>query len=594
MSTKKPPNQRALADVYGKLGHRMNVWLRVHLLVQAYQKISGEETCTAEQLRALWDGELSELREKAPAIDQVLAEFPVRHGVTDEALEAVCRLYRLTDVPHLGTLYVKVQERRAIKDKGQVLTPPDAIAHCFHLLKKKPRGRILDLACGAGDFLLHAYHALRSQRKTLSHESILQDHLFGLDYDPVILSIARFRLFLECPSSPLLAPNLLHLNLYELFTHPLSHQSFDLVVGNPPWGSSLTVHEKHLIQAHFLSPLTRPRVYNSFLYFLEAGVRLLKDEGQFSFLVPAALLNIEAYQHLRRWLLLHTEIDTLHAAPDLFPDCFAPAVYLAGRKTAHPASEHRIRLAPRRTVPQTAFLRDERATFNLHYHPQLEAIFQRMHERAFYLPADNLVLGIITGHNARHLRPTPWHPRCEPIHTAQDVKPFCLSPPHLYLLYDSHSLRQSAPRHLYHSPKLLYRFISANLIAALDRTGSLPLNNVNCILPDHLPCSLPYLAALMNSTLLNAYFRYRFNSCKILAAHLRALPFRLPHRSESRRIESLVRRLERRRTASLLAALNRNVYRLYDISPRERRLVEHFSVCFALSHHGKLEVDKRT
>ncbi|MGB8955629.1 MAG: N-6 DNA methylase [Tumebacillaceae bacterium] len=576
MTTKKAPKRRVLIELFRKMGGEMDVWLRVHLLVQAHQKVIGTE-CSPDNLRAMWDGKLSELREKAPAIDQLLAEFPVRHDVTDDVLEQVCRLYQFTEVPHVGTLYVEVQEQRAIKAKGQVLTPPDAVAQCFQFLKKKPHGRILDLGCGAGDFLLHAYHALRSQRKKLSHETLLQDHLFGLDFDPVILAITRFRLFLECPSSPVLAPNLFHLNLYHLFTHALSQQSFDLVVGNPPWGSSLHAEDKQLIHQHFLPPLTRPRVHNSFIYFLEAGIRLLKDQGHFSFLVPAALLNVEGYQHLRRWLLQHTEIDTLHIAPDLFPAHFAPALFITGKKTNPPAMEHRIRIAPRQSIPQSAFLRDERATFNIHYHPQLEAIFQRMHDRAFYIPPDNFVLGIITGHNDRHIQKLPWHPRCEPIYTARDVQPFCLSPPHHYLLYDSRSLRQAAPLHRYHGDKLLYRFISPDLIAAIDRTDSLTLNSVNCILPDRLPFSLLYLAGLMNSTLLNTYHRYRFFSGKILASHLRTLPFRLPARSEASRIETLVTRLERRSTPSLFAALNRSVYRLYEISPRERRLVEEIS-----------------
>ena len=576
MSTKKAPKRRVLVELFRKMGSHMDVWLRVHLLAQAYQKVIGTE-CSPVKLRAMWDGELSELREKAPAIDEVLAEFPVRHEVTYDVLEQVCRLYQFTEVPHLGTLYVEVQEQRAIKAKGQVLTPPDAIAQCFQLLKKKPHGRILDLACGAGDFLLHAYRSLRQQRKKLSHETILQEHLFGLDYDPLILAIARFRLFLESPSSPVLAPNLHPLNLYRLFSHPLSQQSFDLVVGNPPWGSSLHEEDKRLIQQHFLPPLTRPRVYNSFLYFIEAGIRLLKVDGRYSFLVPAALLNVEGYQHLRRWLLEHSEIDTLHIAPDLFPEHFAPALFITGRKTNQPSKEHRIRIAPRKTIPQSAFLRDERATFNIHYHPQLEAIFERMHELAFYIPPENFVLGIITGHNARHIQKHPWHPRCEPIYTAQDVQPFCLSPPHHYLFYDSRSLRQSAPRHRYQGDKLLYRFISPDLIAAIDRTNSLTLNSVNCILPDRLPFSLLYLAGLMNSTLLNTYHRYHFFTGKALASHLRTLPFRLPERTEACRIEMLVTRLERRSTPSLLAALNRSVYRLYEISPRERRLVEEIS-----------------
>ena len=75
--------------------------------------------------------------------------------------------------------------------------------------------------------------------------------------------------------------------------------------------------------------------------------------------------------------------------------------------------------------------------------------------------------------------------------------------------------------------KIVYRFISREIIAAADYSGSLTLNNLNIIIPLRLPFPLEYLLALLNSRLINTLYMYKFFTGKVLTRHLKQLPLQV-------------------------------------------------------------------
>ncbi|MGZ4106962.1 MAG: TaqI-like C-terminal specificity domain-containing protein, partial [Tumebacillaceae bacterium] len=512
----------------------------------------------------------------------------------------------------------------------QVFTPQEAVKHAYSLLRSPMTGRILDLSCGAGEFLLVAYRILRDrylaqgQSPQSAHHRILLEHLYGIDLDPWAVIVTRCRLFLECPTSNCLMNNISHMNAYHIFAHPLGKQSYQVIVGNPPWGGSLSTLDKSRVSRDFMTPAIAPKVTNSFAYFLEASTRLLAPQGQFSLLLPAAFLNAQCYQPLRKWLLQHVEIDAIEYAPTLFQmqRRYAPACFLAGTRTSTPSPTHEIQLcrgAPdwsnwhsdaqgkyTTRVLQRRFQESSQNTFNILYDPKLEQLLSRMRQNAFYLQSNHsdqhsnqqynqppdtslpqgivkFVLGIITGNNSNHVSYHPDLPNHEPIYSSEDLEPFHLRSPTRYIVYDKYHLQQTAPAQLYQSPeKIVYRFISKEITAAIDRSGSYTLNNLNCILPVHLPVSLRYLVGLLNSELLNTYYMYKCFTGKVTASNLCTLPIHFPTPNETRDIEQLVKNLETVREESshqqstihtLTEALNTAVYRLYGFSSDEQHFL---------------------
>ena len=414
----------------------------------------------------------------------------------------------------LGQIYQNLRKPQEKKDLGQVFTPMAAVEAALDLVDIRPE-RVIDPACGAGDFLLACRR--RWPRAQLA----------GVDIDSLALAVAETKLRLMGTGD---------VSLLEANAFFLDFQGqFDLVAGNPPWGSNVPGGQSE----------TFPPGANSFLYFLELAARLLPPGGQMVYLLPEAFTKVWTYQKARSWLLKNFAVSGLHYIPHLFAGYYAPAVILAAVKKPCPSRQAvpvwyqrdltRAK-AKHNLLPEEA-LQGQR--FNINWNRKMEDLWQQCCQEAFYLregeygekiPEGKAVvdfsLGIVTGDNRRFIRNKPA-PGLHALLLAKDVTPFVTASPSRWLDYDKGGLQQAAPLEKYLVPaKIVYRFISREIIAAVDYSGSLTLNNLNIIIPISLPFALEYLAALLNSKLLNTLYMYKFFTGKVLTRQLKQIPLR--------------------------------------------------------------------
>ncbi len=129
---------------------------------------------------------------------------------------------------------------------------------------------ILDPACGSGIFLVEAYRRLierwrrANKRKPTPEEltDLLKNSIFGVDIKRQALRVAAFSLYLAMldyvePKSiwmqvrfpPLIGANLIEADFFEESVD-FKERNFDLVIGNPPWESQLTLHAQTFLDKH--------------------------------------------------------------------------------------------------------------------------------------------------------------------------------------------------------------------------------------------------------------------------------------------------------------------------------------------------------
>jgi tRNA1(Val) A37 N6-methylase TrmN6 len=182
--------------------------------------------------------------------------------------------------------------------------------HAFsHIsLNTKPL-KILDPACGPGDFLLAAHKRL----PTTPH------HLYGIDIDPSAVAQCRAALSASIhPSSFILHPSDALLDPPDF----LKPQSFDLILGNPPYVNAiegnLTPTTKSKLRA--LHPNVKGAADLAH-YFLDQAIRLVKPGGRIALVLPRAILNSPAAAHLRANLPPHLRPNLIYAPErhDFFP-----------------------------------------------------------------------------------------------------------------------------------------------------------------------------------------------------------------------------------------------------------------------------------
>lgn len=163
-----------------------------------------------------------------------------------------------------------------------------------------------------------------------------------------------------------------------------SRASFDLVIGNPPYGiPSLSKH--YTIK---IDPATKEKYkslyetwygkYNVYGAFIEKSIKLLQSEGQLIFIVPPTFMILDEFKKLRVFLSKNGGTAIIYLGPDVFkPEADVSSVVLNFLKSDKFAS--RLELLEYRdneiyTIKVNSHWQGEVAKFETDYTHTLESI----------------------------------------------------------------------------------------------------------------------------------------------------------------------------------------------------------------------------
>lgn len=105
---------------------------------------------------------------------------------------------------------------------------------------------------------------------------------------------------------------------------------FDAVIGNPPYGALFDEHSKNYLKTNFETFVWRGE---SYLVFIEKSIKLLKINGLLSFIIPDTYLNLDFTKALRTHLLQQTIIQEIVALPStVFASATVDTTILAVQK----------------------------------------------------------------------------------------------------------------------------------------------------------------------------------------------------------------------------------------------------------------------
>ena len=218
--------------------------------------------------------------------------------------------------------------------------------------------RVADLACGSGVFLTAALEALLTPyRKALealrvgametdlilSHRQaeVLKEAIYGEDLLPQAVELAKLALWLTAarrnePSADLsnnfvAGDTLQSENLGALLDS--AGRSFDLIVGNPPWGAEIDRTRAAELAADAGLPVRDG--LDSWEVFLCVVISALKDGGRFALVLPDTIFSANK-QETRAWLLRMAKLEKFYS---LGPEWFTSSVrmgtvFVQGVKTS--------------------------------------------------------------------------------------------------------------------------------------------------------------------------------------------------------------------------------------------------------------------
>ncbi|OCL86888.1 Type IIS restriction enzyme Eco57I [Aliarcobacter thereius] len=194
--------------------------------------------------------------------------------------------------------------------------------------------KILDPACGSGAFLNQALEYLINEHKNLQNdlalmgdlfasymveEEILEHNLYGVDINEDAVEIAKLSLWLRTAKRgrPLtkLADKIVCAN--SLLNMPFSENSFDVVIGNPPYGAKTSKDEQAKFRKIYKTALFKMDTYS---LFIERAFHYLKENGYFSYIVPYTWMTIGQHFELRKFLLERNIYEIVDLPTKIFDD----------------------------------------------------------------------------------------------------------------------------------------------------------------------------------------------------------------------------------------------------------------------------------
>lgn len=463
----------------------------------------------------------------------------------------------------LGYIYQKTESIKNKKNKGQYFTPDKIVNHILEKIITPSVDyeniKILDPACGSGQFLIKAFSLLLNiylkngyDAQTASRR-ILKNNLFGYDIDSTALLIAEYNLknvaFIYDVELNLKNHNFLLRDDFAFDNSNPFDVSFNYIVGNPPWGSNLTAQEKKYFRKNYFSAKSG---INTFTLFIEKAIEELSENGKVGFLIPEAYLNIKAHSNSRKNVLENCLINEISLWGDQFEKVYAPAISLSLTMNQNYKKHHenivdicdeKNREENTRTlIPQHHYYNTYQNIFNVNYSQKAVNIINKIeNQNCFYLK-DNakFFLGIVTGNNPKFISKEKNEDTPDPIIIGKDVKPYSINFSGNYFKYDSKVLQQTAPKELYEKKdKIIYKFIGKKLSFAIERDGYYTLNNVNGFITDDRLIDKNALVGILNSQVLQYYYEKNFFTLKVLRNNLESLPLIDLNKDSEKKISEL-------------------------------------------------------
>lgn len=240
--------------------------------------------------------------------------------------------------------------------------------------------KILDPACGSGSFLITIFKLLddywrqlpsniqnkNNEQKTsfnnyIRRLPILNNSIFGVDLDSKAVEIAQLNLMLKVLEGQNLLPNLegnikqgnslifgsakelknfygdkyqdkVPFNWQEDFKEIFKRENpgFDVIVGNPPWGSNIDEDVKYLEKYY---PDSTKQYKDIYKVFIDKSLQLLRNGGLLGFIVPNTFLFQPRYKDIRQLLLKFKILKLVNLGEKVFEGVEAPSCIFIVQKT---------------------------------------------------------------------------------------------------------------------------------------------------------------------------------------------------------------------------------------------------------------------
>lgn len=211
-------------------------------------------------------------------------------------------------------------------DFGQYFTPRPIVKLIVDSLPIDHKSRVLDTSCGSGGFLLYALDKVRQQASEFYDETTIEHfrhwhdfaekNLFGIEINEQIARTAKMNMIIhdDGHTNVISADGLLSDEEMQVHSRnkEFEYNSFDFIITNPPFGSSIKQTEKaymhqynlSLKEVDWLNTSTNSKEsiresQSTEVLFIEQCHNFLSEHGYLAIVVPDGILTNSSLQYVR-------------------------------------------------------------------------------------------------------------------------------------------------------------------------------------------------------------------------------------------------------------------------------------------------------
>ncbi|MFW9786996.1 MAG: Eco57I restriction-modification methylase domain-containing protein [Candidatus Thorarchaeota archaeon] len=325
-----------------------------------------------------------------------------------------------------------------------------------------------------------------------------------------------------------------HFEFPQVFTS--ANSGFDIILGNPPYGSILGQLERHHISTTYPISVGGSRVgtWNSAAHFLVRAISLMSKNAQLGFLVPNSFLRVKQFTKTRNFLMNHTKLRKVVDEGSPFNDVTLEMVSIFCETLRSP-HDYEIEIYSRRPGMEqsnvvSAGVMRESQVFSIYHDHILTQILNRGKR---YMLVAGRGRDIPKGHVRKNRTPRFNVPY---ITSGRSVQRYGLHESHVYYT-DDWFKTDAALRHSFENDLLVatknYRFPRC----IIKPSGMIHGGGIVNITPLYENADLPVLGLILNSKLVrHISIRYLTNysqlTCCLNTGIMEELPLVIPKRPQ--------------------------------------------------------------
>lgn len=513
--------------------------------------------------------------------------------------------------------------------------------------------RILDLACGSGSFLLKAFDIIdayyqqndraygQSQLDSIDRlttkTKIIRNNIHGVDLDEKAVEITQLNLLLKIAETRHRLPELnknIRLGNSLIDDENVAKESafgwrsefkeifdgggFDIIIGNPPYdviysNENPAEYDFYKSKKGYVVAEYNP---NLFALFIEKALSLLKDGGILGFIVPNSIINNKYFSNLRKLILDNTMIIQIYdLKKDIFKSANVDTCIIILKKEADDkvrlknklafsfgkSSSERLEIEKERKIPQEVFLNSAFYSFNVVEDENFGIIKKTIEEDTIPLgDIAEVYRGMVTRNNKECIFDSPKNSKYKPLISGRDIGRYWLKFNNRYIYFDKSSIGGGCwdERVYLSEQKLLVQLIRnlklpRRLIVAYDNKKYYVLQNLNnIIINENSGYYTKYILGIINSNLINYWFRKLFVDINIKRIYLKQIPIKKDKTKQNQVIKlvekmisynsQLIESQEKTNKTIVLEEeiektdreINDFVYNIYGITGEEKKRIE--------------------